>query len=285
MRLENVSNEPQKVWDVNDGGRSYEIAPGCVENLSDSICKLFLEDSECAKYVIPFKDVEIPNVEGAEMIWVANNTGNPEFPKTFVTQEYNRQSKTFVKVELPHPLSEAHMVFFNWSEGQKDVTDSDGKVYRHKNMRKKMIKLPPYHRRQLPMPVVYAWQNCLNFGPQEASASMILSRAPSPHEPNSTWDLDEIMLFGQEVKSGFVLQNGLKWSKDLPQQNKKPVPMEYDRMRQKALNAWYYVSINPSVRLPSREAWKSIVEEQKAMQLVQTHENLKQENKLLKKGS
>ena len=249
MRLENTDIVEQCVWDAEDDGKRYTIPPGETMNFPPRIAALFLE--ECAGSVIEFADANVPVEPGAREVWVANNTGSPEFPETFTYTEYDSDKKARVPITIPHPLFRAHTIKHDWDPGQKDMIIHE-KLVPQANLPSIRIRMPPYHRRKLPASVVYAWMNCLGLGPEECSKALIQSRAPLGHEPNETWSLDAILTFGELTHKGFVYENGLRYKHEVGVDEVK-----LDEMKKKALHAWYFISINPSVRLPSEEVWEA----------------------------
>tara|TARA_Y100000310_G_scaffold119905_1_gene118646 strand:- start:1886 stop:2809 length:924 start_codon:yes stop_codon:yes gene_type:complete len=151
-------------------------------------------DEEVAKKFIENRSPLVSLVEetpdsydgGAEMIWVANFTGNQDLPETVNVKQW--ASGRWTHAEIPNPRREVRVIERFMDQGMQGYTARDG-VFEFNNLPKTRFRLPPHTRRAFP-------KNLANWSLKrdaisDLRGSIMKSRAPTLFEPDESWSLDD----------------------------------------------------------------------------------------------
>jgi len=240
--LENLSTADQCVWD--EEGREYRIAGRAIAGpYPREVARKFL--SECEGRVLEHVPELIPSEPGTPDVWLANNTGSPNFPESFVYYTLNRLTKQKEPRAEPHPNREPRTLNFEYDQGQRRI--ANGCV----NLPNLPVRLAPFSRRRVPETVARAWLTAQAMGDPSHADALILSREPTAHEPNDTWDLDEIVAYAVCLSQDFRDRFQAKTVREL---GKDSSTGDILKEKQRILKPLHFFLINPEINLPTKHA-------------------------------
>ena len=244
MMLENLSTSDQVVWD--EDGKEHVIAGRAIIGpIGGALAKMFIDG--CEGRVIEYIPELIPTQPGVEDIWVANNTGNPNFPKTYEYKITNKLTKQQETVSENHPNAEPRTLHFEFDRGQ--VKTANNVI----NVPNQLVRLPAFSRRRVPETVARAWLSSQAMGDPAAREALVISRQPSEREPNESWDLDEVVAFALCLHKDFEHKFQAR-SVKMMGKTAKPSSADILNEKRRVLKALYFFLINPEINLPPKKA-------------------------------
>ena len=172
-------------------GRQIVLDGNAEQTFDADVAKVFLDMRQ--PLVIKAEDpVDSFADDPADMVWVANMTGNIDLPET--VQVRRLVNKSWEHIEAPNPRRDKRDMSRDWDMGMQSYTAKDGAL-EMLNLGKKKISIPPHSRRLLPKNIAQWFLNRDSRMEPECRGSVGKSRAPTDFEPTSHWKLDDIRAY------------------------------------------------------------------------------------------
>ena len=252
VRLFNRSNVAQKIW--NDEGKRMEIAPKTVVWKPTAIAKIFLQ--KCAPYITVYKDTIIPAMPGEKIVYVANMTGNvfdPALTKV-KAQRYNHTTKRHEITEIDNPNVQPQVIKKQLPNDEETISDSE-KV----TLPRRLVQIPPYSRLPVPKPVADWLVGRDAMSDIEYRGKVRICRAPSDFEPNETWDLHEIMLYGRMIdEERYKKFDAAEYHRVKSGQVKDEIDGVVGAKKDRELRRIFFMLVNNEYRLPTEKEFRAV---------------------------
>jgi hypothetical protein len=254
VEIENVTDVQQTCW-CEETGEQHSLFPWEVRPFPDPVANLFLD--QCSGRVVKFRHCPVTREVGEEEVWVANVTGNPAYPAVVTYKLYDSTIKGYKEHSATNELATPMTIKFRYNPGQKMDTVNK-KLW---NQPPRTIKLPAYSRRPLPMSVARPWLDSCAMMQSNAKdgLALIISRAPTDWEAKESWELDDLIHYGEMLQRDFKKGLGLTYSWEHPEPVNEKERLDTDHAKEAdRVKAWqhiYYFLVNPQVNLPSEAAY------------------------------
>lgn len=252
--LKRIRNNSGVAQAVVYQGRQIKLDAYVEDTMAEDLANVFL--AKCAPMVEEVEDdpaIIDPDAEDDGM-WIANVTGNPQFPREVDAKRL--ENKKWVHCKIKNPASEPFPVKRQYDPGQQAYTGRDGS-WMTKNLAPANIEIKPYQRKKVSKAVGQWFLNREGVSMRLSgfSPSAIRSRKPNSYEPSMDWELDEIRTYLKLISAGAAICPSEKEiaAKVREQQlTETELKTLLDDTKKKAVNdAWYYVC-DPKYRQPTR---------------------------------
>jgi hypothetical protein len=195
-------------------------------------------------------------------IWVANVTGDPDAPDNIMVRQWIKKAWTTVPIEN---TAKHAVALREWAEGPMvEYTARDGTL-EALNMPGHYVTIPAYKRVEMEAHIAnWFMDRTIMSAPKvtggKRPVKAIFSRKPSQFEPDSSWELDEIVDYlclvdpdAPEQKGEDELQENYKKAK----LTEEEVDVRLGEAKREVLRRLYFRLVNPEFRLPTRKEFKA----------------------------
>lgn len=249
ITLHNTSDVPQHVF-YNE--RRETIYPKTTRALPEGLAREFL--AQRGNYVVIYRPIVVPNLEGAKKVYVANATGNPFLPEKVKVSRKHRGD--WIEEEKPNPLRIPFLISERVGRGQTYQPVRLGDGDESLNHPAVMIQIPPFERVHLAAPFAYVLQERDNRRDHIWRGQVWVDcRGPSDpqfFEPNDSWSYEEVRLYARLMdKDTFepLLINKFPEESSIKDKNKNNI---FEKKKQ-LMDLLFFRCIDPKYPYPSRE--------------------------------
>jgi hypothetical protein len=198
--IENISGVDQFV-EVRDDQNHREILryvlhANEVQRFPKRVADAFLRDR--GAYVHLFEETPLPRTLGEPEFWVVNMTGSPYLEKEVEITElatHGVDKGKWIKKRVANPNVKATILKFDIRQGQEREETDIGPVFW--NLPPLQLHLPPAERRFVSKPVRDLLMKREGTTDPAFRGKIIETAAPSPEDPNETWPLEKLMVYGR----------------------------------------------------------------------------------------
>lgn len=275
--LRNTVGVPQSIIHK---GKQFVIKPGETETFDDILAAVFLE--RCAPMVEEVVETgEAKYQSDANLVWVANITGNPAASATVKSTAVNRETRKLMEVDVPNPNKAPRTIEREMKGGHKAFYAQDGGLVQL-SMGGTYYSIPPRKRIQMPKQIAEWFVSRDNLsGP--GRGAVMLCRAPSQFEPDIGWELDDMRAYlrltdptadlgpdeatiAQNAKKTVeALEEGAKTSGKTYTESDKKTDLKHQiqegirQAKNSCLITLFYKLVDPAYRLPTRAEFNEFV--------------------------
>ena len=251
VRLKNTTTVTQSCFDTHgeagEAGVRYDINGGGVRIVQAAEAALFL--NQCRGRVVTYEPVETARIPGEEVVWLANNTGNPFGAKTVKLRRIVKG--IWEDYDAPNPLREALPLRQVMSGGQRVIKTPDGGDEQTVQNPKIVMELAPFTRQAYSSTYATWW---LNRDAQQETHhihKLIGCREPWDFEPNDSWPLLWLQVYA-EYAFPIDAWSGHDELLDLVTKAESSYAdeMHVFEARQALWRALFFLVINPAYTLP-----------------------------------
>jgi hypothetical protein len=266
-----IKNNTSTAQSVVYGGRQIIIKGYAEERMDAALADVFL--TKCSPIVEEVFQTHLNAIDSDtdEVIWIANVTGHPDYPKE--VQSKYLKAKRWESASVPNPSAYWFIVQREYDPGQQAYTGRDGS-YLTKNLPKIPINIRPFQRKAFKKDIGgwFLRREGNSVAMSGYSPSCIKSRAPTAYEPDMSWHLDEIRAYLQIASSGEAkLPVSEKELAELAKASGFTGPQIADELnkakKQAVETVWYYVA-DPKFKLPTRMEVREFLAGKSAVEVI-----------------
>lgn len=263
MVLKRIYNQTAVTQSISWRGSQLSITPHEEQMVDEDIAQAFCE--RCADFVVAAAEefATVATVDPAQKnIWLANMTGNPDYPEKIELREWRDKRWQWTQVENPvkRPVN-----LKEYANGPMvEYTAKDG-VLEALNMPGKFITVPAFQRVEFDAATANWFLERVNMSsPQSRTGTFpkaVASRKPSAFEPDMSWDLNTILAYLKFVDPDCKRPRDEQAVRKMAGKKKtedelKQLVTEEKRLAMKKL---YFRLVDPQYRLPGRKEFEEFL--------------------------
>lgn len=193
MNVVEIKNNTETLQVALVDGKQFVFKPFESRTLSPSMAQELSMSNPHLELVIDEEDLYDEISASPDKVFLANVTGNPDFPDEIEDLQYDKLARQNKLVKIPNPKKQPHNFKVKMDLGQ--VTYKAKNSTWSKNLGKVPIVVPAYEVKAFEPGVAKFLLNRSHQCEKKHQGKLIRSRAKPVFWPDHSWDYEEIQLF------------------------------------------------------------------------------------------